>query len=484
MKHSLKLKLIIIMAALVTSVVAIICVLNTTVFEKYYFNNKFKELKKSYNELREVFTVSGNTREDVENEIRQINSLHNINVFVLNSAWEIEYSSQSNSHSDIRWFMDVLFGGKKYEIMEETDEYIIVKDYNESREFNYMEIYGVLDDGSQIIMQITLESIQENVELFNKFVIFAGVIILLISIIVVYITASRFVKPVNQLSAIAQQMSNMNFDVKYTGTDKGELGVLGHSINIMSQNLESQISELKRVNLELRKDIENRNKNEEMRSEFLSNVSHELKTPIALIQGYAEGLREGIADDRQSMDFYCDVIIDESTKMNNMVRKLLTLNQIEFGNEPLNIERFDLNELLDSVIKNNTVRFRQNQITLQYNPSGPLYVFSDKSSLEEVITNFLSNAINHCDYDKIIEIQVEKEQNDKVKVSIYNTGNNIPEEDIDRIWEKFYKVDKARTREYGGNGIGLSIVKAIMDNLGADYGVLNMEKGVKFWFKL
>lgn len=484
MKHSLKLKLIIIMAALVTSVVAIICVLNTTVFEKYYFNNKFKELKKSYNELREVFTVSGNTREDVENEIRQINSLHNINVFVLNSAWEIEYSSQSNSHSDIRWFMDVLFGGKKYEIMEETDEYIIVKDYNESREFNYMEIYGVLDDGSQIIMQITLESIQENVELFNKFVIFAGVIILLISIIVVYITASRFVKPVNQLSAIAQQMSNMNFDVKYTGTDKGELGVLGHSINVMSQNLESRISELKRVNLELRKDIENRNKNEEMRSEFLSNVSHELKTPIALIQGYAEGLREGIADDRQSMDFYCDVIIDESTKMNNMVRKLLTLNQIEFGNEPLNIERFDLNELLDSVIKNNTVRFRQNQITLQYNPSGPLYVFSDKSSLEEVITNFLSNAINHCDYDKIIEIQVEKEQNDKVKVSIYNTGNNIPEEDIDRIWEKFYKVDKARTREYGGNGIGLSIVKAIMDNLGADYGVLNMEKGVKFWFKL
>lgn len=184
------------------------------------------------------------------------------------------------------------------------------------------------------------------------------------------------------------------------------------------------------------------------------------------------------------MEFYCDVIIDESAKMNNMVRKLLDLNQIEFGNEPLNIERFDLNELLDSVIKNNTVRFRQNQITLQYNPSGPLYVFSDKSCLEEVITNFLSNAINHCDYDKIIEIQVEKEQNDKVKVSIYNTGKNIPEEDIDRIWEKFYKVDKARTREYGGNGIGLSIVKAIMDNLGADYGVLNMEKGVKFWFEL
>lgn len=484
MKHSLKLKLIIIMAALVTSVVAIICVLNTTVFEKYYFDHKFKELKNSYNELREVFTVTGNTKEDVENEIRQINSLHNINVFVLNSAWEIEYSSQSNSHSDIRWFMDVLFGGKKYQVMEETDEYIVVKDYNESREINYMEIYGVLNDGSQIIMQITLESIQENVELFNKFVIFAGMIILIISIVVVYVIASNFVKPVNQLSAIAKQMSNMNFDVKYTGTDKGELGILGQSINVMSRNLEKQISELKSVNLELRKDIDNRNKSEEMRNEFLSNVSHELKTPIALIQGYAEGLRDGIADDRESMEFYCDVIIDESTKMNNMVKKLLTLNQIEFGNEPLNIERFDINELIDSIIKNNTVRFNQNQITVKNNCDGPQYIFSDKSCIEEVVTNFLTNAINHCAYEKIIEVQVERPAKDRTKISVYNTGNNIPDEDIERIWEKFYKVDKARTREYGGNGIGLSIVKAILDNLGADYGVCNLDGGVNFWFEL
>ena len=484
MKHSLKIKLTLIMAGLVTAVIVIICILNATVFEKYYYSNKVKELKYSYSELKQVFSESGNTKEDVEAEIRQINSLHNISVFILNSKWEIVYSSQANSYSDIRWFMDVLFGGKKQEVKEETEEYIILKDYDENREFNYMEMYGVLDDGSQIIMQITMESMQENVALFNRFVIIAGTFILLISIIVVYIISSNFIKPVNQLSVVAEQMSDMNFDIKYTGTHKGELGSLGHSINTMSEKLEKNISELKKVNLELRKDIENKNKAEEMRNEFISNVSHELKTPIALIQGYAEGLKEGITENPEDMDFYCDVIIDESAKMNNMVKKLLTLNQLEFGNEPLDITRFDLDDLVSSIIKNNTVRFEQKNIKVNYSGTHNAYVFSDEIQIEEVITNFLSNAINHCDYDKIINISLEASKEGKTRLTVFNTGDNIPEPDIGHIWEKFYKVDKARTREYGGNGIGLSIVKAILENLGASYGVQNEINGVTFWFEL
>ena len=185
------------------------------------------------------------------------------------------------------------------------------------------------------------------------------------------------------------------------------------------------------------------------------------------------------------MDFYCSVIIDEASKMNTMVKKLLTLNQIEFGNEELVMERFDIIELVSSVVNANELRANQKGIKMIFNQTDEhIDVWSDEYKIEEVITNYISNAINHCDFDKIIEVNVKKVDNDNVRVSVFNTGKNIPDEDIDNIWGKFYKVDKARTREYGGNGIGLSIVKAIMDSYGKQYGVRNLENGVEFWFDL
>ena len=221
-----------------------------------------------------------------------------------------------------------------------------------------------------------------------------------------------------------------------------------------------------------------------MRTEFLSNVSHELKTPIALIQGYAEGLKEGIFDSPESMDFYCDVIIDEASKMNVMVKKLLTLNQLEFGNESLEMNRFDIVELVEAIVTANELRASQQGITIEFNPDEKhIDVWSDEYKIEEVVTNYLSNAINHCEFEKKIVIRIGKVE-DCVRVYVYNTGKHIPEEDIERIWDKFYKVDKARTREYGGNGIGLSIVKAIMDSYGNSFGVSNVEGGVEFWFDL
>ena len=235
--------------------------------------------------------------------------------------------------------------------------------------------------------------------------------------------------------------------------------------------------------MQLMKDNEIKTRNDEMRREFLGNVSHELKTPIALIQGYAEGLKEGINDDEESRNFYCDVIMDEAVKMNNMVKKLLTLNQIESGNDKISIERFDLVELAGSVIRANGIVMNQKEITVDFKHPDTAEVWADQIQMEEVFTNYLTNAVNHCDGDRKIIITIEKKQN-SVYASVYNTGHAIPEEDIERIWEKFYKVDKARTREYGGNGIGLSIVKAILDNYKASYGARNLKDGVEFWFDM
>ena len=251
----------------------------------------------------------------------------------------------------------------------------------------------------------------------------------------------------------------------------------------MAEKLEQAISELKTANNELQRDIEQKTKVDEMRKEFLSNVSHELKTPIALIQGYAEGLQECINDDAQSREFYCEVIMDEAGKMNRMVKKLLTLNQLEFGDQKVVMERFDIIALIDSILSASVLMAEQKGVTVRMDKMDPVYVWADEFDIEEVFTNYFSNALNHVDFEKVIEVKVRKEGT-KVRVSVFNTGRQIPEEDIDRIWDKFYKVDKARTREYGGSGIGLSIVKAIMDALHQPFGVKNWDNGVEFWFEL
>ena len=212
-------------------------------------------------------------------------------------------------------------------------------------------------------------------------------------------------------------------------------------------------------------------------------MSHELKTPIALIQGYAEGLKEGISEDAESREYYCEVIMDEASKMNHMVKKLLTLNQLEFGNETVSMERFDITSLIDNYLSSMELLCRQKEIRIQMEEYPAIFVWADEFMVEEIFGNYFMNAMNHVAGSRVIDVKLVKSENN-VRVSVFNTGEPIPEESIPYIWDKFYKVDKARTREYGGNGVGLSIVKAIMDSMNQKYGVENYENGVRFWFEL
>jgi signal transduction histidine kinase len=254
-------------------------------------------------------------------------------------------------------------------------------------------------------------------------------------------------------------------------------------LKVFSEQLQETVGELKNANSELQRDLEHREEVDAMRSEFIANVSHELKTPIALIQGYAEGLAENVSDDAESREYYCSVIADEAAKMNRMVQKLMTLNQLEFGGNQVEYERFDIVSLLTGVLKQTEVLRDQKGVKLHYHEQDPVYVWADEYMIEEVVTNYVSNAINHATKSKEIAVSLQEEEK-AVRVSVYNTGELIPEDELERIWIKFYKVDKARSREYGGSGIGLSIVKAIMERHHQKYGVINHENGVEFWFEL
>ncbi len=371
-------------------------------------------------------------------------------------------------------------------IISSNDNYTLQKVYDDRLGDYYLEIWGTLDNGYSIILRTPIKGIKDNVNISTTLIKYVGGAILVIGIIAAFIVSSYITRPIKQLSNIAERMSEMDFDVKYEGSDKGEIGLLGKSMNNMSEKLEQNIAELKKANIELKRDIDKKEKLEIMRTDFLSNVSHELKTPIALIQGYAEGLKECITDDPESMEFYCDVIMDEANKMNTMVKRLLTLNQIEFGNDEPEMDRFNINELIASVVDANAIRAGQKNMSIIFdNRNESNYVWADEYKTEEVLTNYISNALNHCDGRKGIEVRTQKsDDGGTIKVTVYNSGKNIALEDLERIWEKFYKTDKARTREYGGNGIGLSIVKAIMDSMGQSYGVRNVSDGVEFWFNL
>lgn len=364
-----------------------------------------------------------------------------------------------------------------------TDSYEIEKVNVKRLGASYIYLAGTFKNGDHILIRASFSSITESAALSNQFFLYISLVAALIGFVVMYFVSNRFLGPITVLTNIAKRMSELDFTAKYEVKTEDEVGVLGNSMNMLSETLEQALAELKEANTELKKDLEKKEQIDAMRKEFLSNVSHELKTPIALIQGYAEGLMDNINDDEESKEFYCEVIVDEARKMNQMVKKIMDLNQLEFGYNTLTMEHFDIIAMIRAVIAKSDILLKQKEINLAFDEDAPIYVWSDAYMSEEVFTNYLTNAINHADGEKRIDIQLEKKEK-TVKITVHNTGEQIPEEDLSKLWDKFYKVDKARTREYGGSGVGLSIVKASMEQLGQPYGVYNCEDGVSFWFEL
>ncbi|MCR4717492.1 MAG: cell wall metabolism sensor histidine kinase WalK [Lachnospiraceae bacterium] len=365
----------------------------------------------------------------------------------------------------------------------EEGSYVIQKTHDNRTQSDYLDLVGKLNNGHVIVIQTPLESIKNSADICNTFNLYVGLGFILLGSIVMFIVSNRYAKPITEMADIAERMSELDFDAKVTKFSKDEVGVLGVSMNNLSNKLESTISELKTANNELMKDIEHKEEVDEMRKEFVSNVSHELKTPIALIQGYAEGLKDNVLDDEESKEFYCDVIIDEAGRMNKMVKNLLILTELEHGDNLLSIERFDLYELVNNIVMMSDIMIQKLGADVIIDVEPNTYCWADEFRIEGVLTNYFNNALNHLSGDKKVRVYTEPRNND-IRVYVENSGDPIPEEDIDKLFIKFYKVDKARSRDYGGNGIGLSIVAATMKAHNKDYGVENLENGVRFYFDL
>lgn len=484
MKYSMKRQFVFIFILLITSTILLCLLANSTLLEKYYINNKKNALIKSYASINAASNAGDITSELYDIELQKIRDKYNINVLVLDSDSKMVKTTMIDQEFAIKHLLNnIFYGVNKEDILVENKGYMIQIVTDGRTQTEYIEMWGMLDNGYFFILRSALESIQESVSISNRFMAYVGFIAIAVSILLVIGLANRITKPIMELAGISERMKHLDFNAKYTGNDRTEIAILGHNINEMSEALESTISELKTANNQLLKDIEKKDQIDEMRREFLSNVSHELKTPIALIQGYAEGLREGINDDEESREFYCDVIIDEAAKMNIMVRKLLTLNQLESGSEVVSMERFDITALIRNYISSSDILLKERDISVRMEDYAAIYVWGDEFKVEEVFMNYFTNAIHYAQGENIIDVKL-RAMGQQIRISVFNTGAPIPQDSIEHIWEKFYKVDKARTREYGGSGIGLSIVKAIVESMNQKYGVVNYENGVEFWFTL
>ena len=487
---SIRIKLFLYISTIILAIILLLIILNNSVLETFYIYSKKETLKTVYNQLNNYYNnpIAG---VDIEAELEKIAIKNNFDILLKNEENINIYSSNRDFFSTIGQINEMTnrINIKTGETIEKSDKFKIEKIKSTKNGISYVLLSAILDNGYLLYIRIPITSIKESVKISNKFLyLIAGGAILIAALVVTYVSR-KFTEPILELNNIAKKMSNLDFSHKYRITDaEDEINNLGKSINKMSDKLEKTIKQLRETNIELEKDIEEKSKIDEMRKSFISDVSHELKTPIALIQGYSEGLLENVNTDDESRKFYAEVILDETNKMDKLVKQLLDLMKLEYGKREFNNVKFNIVEAQEEVLRKSKVMLEEKQIKVVFEAKDEIYVFADDFYIEQIITNYITNAIKHAkevNGEKIIKIEnkVNIEKN-KVRIKVFNTGDNIKEEDLTRIWNRFYKADESRNREDGGTGIGLSIVRAIMNNYKNDYGVVNKENGVEFYFDL
>ena len=486
---SVRVKLFITLSLIILLIILFLILVNNFVFGQFYLYSKTRGLKEVYRVINDYY--NSNEQGNISSQLEKIAIKNNFDILIKNNQNVNVYTSNKDFFSTLDQLNEMTNGlyADSGEIIEEKDNYQIKKIRDSENDVTYILLSATLDNGYILYVRLPITLIQESVRISNNFLYLMAAFAILIAAVIVTYVSKKFTEPILELNKIAKKMSNLDFSHKYRITDTGdEINNLGKSINVMSDKLEKTIKQLRNTNIELEKDIEEKSKIDEMRKSFISDVSHELKTPIALIQGYSEGLLENVNNDEESRKFYAEVILDETNKMDKLVKQLLELMKLEYGKREFDNTKFNIVELEKEVVRKSQVMLDEKQVQVQFKTPEEIYVLADDFYIEQVITNYLTNAIKHVKQvngEKYIEIEnvIDIEKN-KVRIKVFNTGEQIEEEQLSRIWNRFYKIDQSRNRNDGGTGIGLSFVKAIMNNYGNHYGVINHDNGVEFYIEL
>lgn len=476
---------------------------NNTILRSYYTYRKNIQLVDSFEAYKDLSIVSN----QYEDQMRVIESTENVSIQVIFESENFDMQASIESLEVDPSLYQRLYGSP-YTI-NRTAIVSIIYDYHHNQDDILNSYDGLSDDDYQAYRfklsdehaliglfvvrplnegyiyyfnTITTTSINENIWIFNSFTVVIGLFFMVISAVVMYSISYKLTAPVIEINRVANDIANLDFSHQIENIPDDEIGDLALSVNKMSNELRTNIEALKVSNQRLGEEILYKNKLEKIRKEFIGSASHELKTPLSLIMGYAEALRlkDISINDKEE---YLDIIIDETEKMNKLVREMLNMNQIENGIISINRTSFSLKDLIDSTIKLLSIKLNEKEIDVLLDIDD-LEVSSDYEQLQTVLINFVNNALNHMTEPNHLKIYTKQIDQSHVRVSVFNTGEAIPKEDLDYLWNSFYKVDKARTRAYGGHGLGLTICRSIFEALDYNYGVENEKDGVSFYFDI
>ncbi len=344
-------------------------------------------------------------------------------------------------------------------------------------------LYGKdFDNGYHIEVFTEKNPIEENASLAVKVTTSITVLTLILALVFIFDYSRRFSKPFIQMNEVMEKIASLDFSQKTDIDRHDEIGTLANNINKVSASLNSALTELREKNEQLQEDIEKERRLEKMRQEFVSAASHELKTPIAIIRGYAEGLRINAGDSDDATGEYSNIIMSEADKMNELVLSMLEQSLYTSGQKAPEKEVFDVDKYVKDFLKTVNPIVEEKGITVKYGGC-KANAYADRKQMTRVLSNIFLNACSHVKGEMLIEITVTDE-GDYTRVNVFNTGSFISDKDKDGIFTSFYRADKAHSRKEGRFGLGLSIVKSIVDNHNCDCGFENKENGVTFYFTM
>ena len=481
MKKSIMARLFVYTTGIVCSILVLFLILNSVYFERYYTGIKKGQLQAGISNVEGIMG-EGYVQTETHARISGIEEEMGIKFHIMTTDYETVYPASFGRGAMMGQGRMAGVSREIVSAIEERDEIFGIYEHP-MLGAQFLTYARRLENGYVMIAQSPMGAIQENVYANQQFSIYVSSLALLIGLTGSYFMARSIAGPIRKIGEVANSVEKLDFKARYGGERRDEIGKLGKSINSMSSRLEAVIGSLNSANEQLKLEIEKEKNIDKMRKDFISAVSHELKTPVALIQGYSEGLMDNVVDeDRKS--FYCEVIQDEAERMGSLVDELLELSRLESGKAEVKMSEFDMSGLAVEIAKKHSLMAGEKDVDIKTDIKGEDFVVvADRGKMERALLNYIQNAIKNVQEAGEIEVIVE-EKGGTVRVGVYNSGSSIPEEERELIWNSFYKLDKARSRSEGGSGLGLSIVREIINIHSGSCGVLNRDEGVEFWLEI
>lgn len=468
MKKSIFIKnfVIILVTMLVIQAVALFIV--TAFSENIYYSMKINQANQASDQIERLLQDDGSFAEFIYN-MEDLSIQMGGRILILDETNELIFGSgsweENNTVSVIpRNALELPPGGSQ------VFEYV---EKNVTTGYLYCERY---DNGWLAIINIPVKAINDTVEIIKRILTFTILIATIISMDSAYILSRSITSPLLNLNYIAGQMGKLNFSVKYKGTREDEIGQLGQTLNELGEKLEANIKGLK-------DELEKEKNMDTLRKQFIAQASHEMQTPIAIINSYLEAIEDGMVEDEAERERYFEIIRDETDKMSRMVKGMLDLSQIEAGTFTITKDYFDIYGLLETVTEKYKALADKQNVRFEFDEESfqrEFIVYADDFRLEQVLTNFVTNALKHTSEGCRIILET-RETEDRLRISVWNEGEHIKDADMPYLWESFYKAKTEK--EEKGTGLGLSIAKNILQMHGYPYGAENVEDGVVFWFE-